>query len=919
MKEYLGVADCTSAACFFVQERITGITPVLSEMIGYTESEVLNKTLSEFFNNLLRATVDFHDLPSNHEIKEGYIFTKILEPREVLVQGEVDTIMDSQRILFVEKSGCRFEESNPFLHQQCVDNLIATAVYTADNLVLLKANQKYLDLLENPYNIQTNSIGKRIDQIITGWKSSPVENYWMQALHTGKSVQVKEYMHTGYKKGITYWDSIITPVTVHGKVKFLVSNTSEVTDRVLCQKQLDEQENSIRKKNEELHSILDNITDALFLIAKDGSLVGLNKTAQELCQCSSAGNGSEDVSAIEAFDLSGNRLPFEDTPIIRMMNGEKIDDWVMRVKNQYFDRYISVNGTPFFDKEGNFQKAIYIQRDITDFIKQSREIEQRNKQLEAMLESISDGILITDLNGNILEMSEEARRQFFHRDKMVNLEKGTVPVVHTDIQGNPIPFDQMPAHRAARGEKVRNERIHIKSPRAEQVVYFSSTPIYDENGNIDKVLTCINDISDLVQKEKEIQRQKEQLQAIIENMSDFVFVFDRNYHPIIISKTMRDFLKMFNVGIDHWKDLNDIADYFDENGHRVLYEDLPYHSILKGEKVSRRVYVAKSKINPDLVLHLSITGAPIFDDHGNVLLGVLCAQDVTEHMKFEALLKSHQEQVLHAEKLKNEVLQKSIEMKDEFLSLISHEFKTPITVIHSAIQAMELICKDELSAKAKGFIGKIRQNSYRQLRLVNNILDITRMNSGHIKIHRRNMDIVFLTRSITESVGLYAQQKGVNLLFASTFQKRIIGIDEEMIERVLLNLLSNAIKFTPSGKSIVVKVCIRKGKICIDVKDEGLGIPRDKKKLIFERFGQVDSSLSRQAEGTGIGLSLAKLFVEALGGSISVKSQIGKGSRFTVLLPITRVVESKGRKSSQMISDHRLIQATAIEFSDIYL
>ena len=262
-------------------------------------------------------------------------------------------------------------------------------------------------------------------------------------------------------------------------------------------------------------------------------------------------------------------------------------------------------------------------------------------------------------------------------------------------------------------------------------------------------------------------------------------------------------------------------------------------------------------------------------------------------------------------------------MKDEFLSLISHEFKTPLTVINSAIQAMELICKNELSDKAKGFLNKIRQNSNRQLKLVNNLLDITRINAGHLKINKKDMDIVLLTKSITESITIFAEQKSIKLSFSSTLRKKVIGIDEEKYERILLNLLSNAIKFTPKGKSITVKVSqkIVKGKckVCIQVKDKGVGIPNDKKELIFERFGQVDSSLTRQAEGTGIGLSLVKMLVELLGGEITLESKEGIGSTFTILLPIEKVKETPIEQMIEEITDNRLIQATAIEFSDIYL
>ncbi|AVK47438.1 hypothetical protein AXY43_05030 [Clostridium sp. MF28] len=268
---------------------------------------------------------------------------------------------------------------------------------------------------------------------------------------------------------------------------------------------------------------------------------------------------------------------------------------------------------------------------------------------------------------------------------------------------------------------------------------------------------------------------------------------------------------------------------------------------------------------------------------------------------------------------KNLELERTLEMKDEFLSIISHEFRTPLNVISSAIQAMNYICCNELSDKAKKYLRMIRQNTFRQLRLVNNLLDITRINAGRIKINKKNVDIVFLTKSIIESIYTYVALKSIDVTFVSLIEKKIIGIDDEKYERILLNLLSNATKFTPEGKPIIVTLSSINDKICIEVKDKGIGIPEDKANIIFERFGQVDSSLSRQAEGAGIGLSLVKKFVESLGGSISVKSELGKGSAFTILLPSKTIIEDYIDKEPVNLLDNRLVQNTRIEFSDIYL
>lgn len=272
---------------------------------------------------------------------------------------------------------------------------------------------------------------------------------------------------------------------------------------------------------------------------------------------------------------------------------------------------------------------------------------------------------------------------------------------------------------------------------------------------------------------------------------------------------------------------------------------------------------------------------------------------------------------------KEKQMENIIKLKDDFLYFITHEFKTPLTVINAAVQTLEHIYSKEIPEKAKALIGKIKQNSFRQLRLVNNLLEIARINSGFIKLKQRNVDIVFLTRSITESVAIYAQQKGIRIVFASKFPKRIVGLDDEKFERILLNLLSNAIKFTPAGRKVSVELSSKlhnnKRMICIKVKDQGIGIPKVKQNLIFDQFGQVDSMLTSQAEGSGIGLYLVKLMVNSLGGDITLDSELGKGSIFTLMIPSKKVKEDAKELEFKHISDSRLIQSLAIEFSDIYI
>ncbi|MBC8061841.1 MAG: HAMP domain-containing histidine kinase [Clostridiaceae bacterium] len=258
------------------------------------------------------------------------------------------------------------------------------------------------------------------------------------------------------------------------------------------------------------------------------------------------------------------------------------------------------------------------------------------------------------------------------------------------------------------------------------------------------------------------------------------------------------------------------------------------------------------------------------------------------------------------------------EKQKEFFFFICHEFKMPLTVILSAVQMFKVTCKDELSPSCLKYIKKIKQGSFLQLRLVNNLLDILKSDSGNIKIHKKNLDIVEVTTAIIDTVSVYAITKGVKIKFSSSITELIIGIDDEKYERILLNLLSNAIKFTPRGKNIQVKIDIEGSNVRIEVKDSGVGISIDKLGVIFELFGQSDNSLTRENEGTGIGLYLVKQLIDALDGKIKVNSIIGKGSSFVLLLPIAKIKEDTTDFSSHVIKDNHLTESTDIEFSSIY-
>jgi signal transduction histidine kinase len=259
-------------------------------------------------------------------------------------------------------------------------------------------------------------------------------------------------------------------------------------------------------------------------------------------------------------------------------------------------------------------------------------------------------------------------------------------------------------------------------------------------------------------------------------------------------------------------------------------------------------------------------------------------------------------------------------VKNEFMANISHELRTPLNVIFGALQLIEYyIINDNIyenKQNIKKYIKSMKQNSYRMLKLVNNLIDLSKIDSGFLKLNLQNYNIVSVVEDITFSVVQYIESKGINIEFDTEVEEKYMACDVYVIERIILNLLSNAIKFTNKGGKIWVNIYDKGDWIVIKVKDSGIGIPEDKIEVVFDRFKQVDTSFTKNIIGSGIGLNLVKSLIELHGGSISLKSKVNVGSEFTIKLPVK--LTSENEIAVTIDNAQEKVERIHIEFSDIY-
>ena len=226
-------------------------------------------------------------------------------------------------------------------------------------------------------------------------------------------------------------------------------------------------------------------------------------------------------------------------------------------------------------------------------------------------------------------------------------------------------------------------------------------------------------------------------------------------------------------------------------------------------------------------------------------------------------------------------------LRSRLFANLSHEFRTPLTLILGPLRGMLEGRHGDLSTAVREQGALMLRNSQRLLRLINQVLDLARLQSGVVALNRHTHDLVSFTGGITLAFSPLAEQRGIDLKFKAETDELPATVDAEQLEKVVLNLVSNALKFTPRGGEVLVVVrAMGDSHAELAVHDTGVGIAPADLPRVFERFYQADSSATRRYEGTGIGLALAKELVELHTGEIRVESAVGRGSTFTVTLPL---------------------------------
>lgn len=370
-------------------------------------------------------------------------------------------------------------------------------------------------------------------------------------------------------------------------------------------------------------------------------------------------------------------------------------------------------------------------------------------------------------------------------------------------------------------------------------------PVFGKD-EIGQLSSAFNDMTDRLSEALSInEEEKEKLASILSNMSDGVLATDELGKVIVTNRRARGMLEIAEV----------------QEGTTLSsalgIEKMPIAETLQGKEHSLLLH-RDSETEEELVFRVTLT--PIRRRDKGVAGAIAVLQDVTEMEKLE-------------------------QSRREFVANVSHELRTPLTTIKSYAEALDDGALEE-PPLADRFVGVIRNETERMIRLVTDLLHLSRFDSRRNQLRRQKTDLSEMLEEVVDRFSFQLRQKAITVTVKVDSKTKTAWLDRDGIDQVLDNLVSNAIKYTLDGGTIEITGKTNEaGQLAIAIKDTGIGIPKKDLARIFERFYRVDKARSRNMGGTGLGLSIAREIVKAHGGTIAIESEANVGTVVTVLLP----------------------------------
>ena len=566
-----------------------------------------------------------------------------------------------------------------------------------------------------------------------------------------------------------------------------------------------------------------------------------------------------DGTALDILDLT------KDIPII-IVTGEGDEEVATKAWRRGAYDYITK------DIERNYLKVIPKKiKNAIEHKNMQEALKRRQKNLEAIFDAAPGCMLLIDEN-MIVTRANDAIKQLVQKEyrQIINQQLGSVLGCINSTRnengcGNGTLCQGCSIYETITsvldsGKAVHDVEVHITLNINEKKITpwlrISAKPVMMDDCKY--VVVVINDITEHKKMEREHHLAEEKYRLIFENSAVAITMADEQERLISWNKFTEDLLGMNREDLY----LKQVSSLYPPDAWAKIIACNVKQKGLQHHLVETTMFRKDGSII-DVDVSLSVFKNPE-DEHIN---SIAIIRDVTERRKAE------------------EKLKETMEIKSQFISTVSHELRTPLAAMKEGIAIVLDEVAGQINGKQKKFLDIARRNVNRLENMINNILDFQKLEVETIGLQIQNNDIKQIALEVHETMVLYAEKNGIELLFELAEDLPEAKFDRDRIVQVLINLLGNAIKFTPKGGRANLNVQYREEELIISVSDTGAGIPKNELPKIFERFYRAEQQ-REEVQGTGLGLSIVHKIVMRHGGRIEVESEVGQGATFTVFLPL---------------------------------